>query len=777
VAVLTLALGIGASTAIFTIVNSVLLRPLPYPEPDRIVVVHQLLRGEPAPFSPPNYVDFRDQNRSFSSFGAATTGTITLVGDGEPERLPAVHCTEPYLPALGVGPRLGRLLTAADEAPGAPPVALISQGLWQRRFGADPAVVGRTLNISDKLRTVVGILPRGVEYPFAGDVWLPMQFEPEEMQQRFSMYLDVIARLAPNVNQAQAQSELEFLAKQVEKQFPAKVDGFTARLVPLHQAITGDVRPMLLLLLAAVGFVWLIACANVANLTLSRATSRERELAVRAALGAGRARISAQVLTEGILLALAGGAGGLVLGRGCLAALVAMRPKHLPRLSEIGLDPYVFAFALLLSVLAALLFGMAPVLRATRAHWTASLKSGAQTTALPHTRLRSALVVTQVGLSLVLLAGAGLMLRTMWKLLSSPAGFDPQRVLVADILLPPVRYSDNATRVVFLDRVLDHLRTHPGAESVGATNYLPLGRQGMSLGIVIEGRPEPAQQGSSLGANFRTVSPDYFRTMRIPLRMGRSIETRDVAGAPEVVVINEAMAQRFWPAENPIGRRIRIQRRGEPEWRQIVGIVGNVRHEGLNLEPLPEMYVPFAQQPWPWFRLVVRTAGDPTALASVLREAVWNVDPGLPVSNVRTMNDVVAASIGEPRFYSVLLGAFAVLALGLATVGIYGVMSYAVASRTREIGIRLALGAQRGGIFRLVMARGARLAALGILLGTGGALAATSGLEKLLYGVTPTDTLTFASVAALLGLVALLACWLPARRAMRVDPAVTLRYE
>jgi putative ABC transport system permease protein len=399
-----------------------------------------------------------------------------------------------------------------------------------------------------------------------------------------------------------------------------------------------------------------------------------------------------------------------------------------------------------------------------------------QTAAPAHARLRGALVVTQLALSLVLLAGAGLMLRTLGTLLSTSPGFDPHHVLVADIFLPPVKYSTDAQRADFLEKTLAELRALPGAESVGATSNLPLSGTGMDYGFLIEGRPI-TKQGEIISANFRPVSPEYLSLMRIPLRAGRGIEAGDRADAPEVVVINEAMARQFWPGENPLGRRIRVARGREPAWREIVGVVGNIRHEGLHLSPRAEMYVPFAQQPMRFVRLAMRTAGDPRALAAALRQAVWKVDPDQAVSRVRTMDDVVAASTGETRFYSLLLGAFAVLALGLATVGIYGVMSYAVASRTREIGIRLALGAQRGGIFRLVMARGARLAALGILLGTGGALAATSGLEKLLYGVTPTDTLTFVSVATLLGLVALLACWLPARRAMRVDPAVTLRYE
>jgi len=775
VAVLTLALGIGATTAIFTIVNSVLLRPLPYPEPERIVVVSQILKGEPVPFSPPNYVDFRDQNRSFAHFGAASSTTAILTG-GEPERLDAVYATAPYLAALGIRPHAGRLLAASDELPGAAPVVLLSHGLWQRRFGSDPNIIGRLVRINDTPRTVAGVLPHGVEYPLRGDVWLPAQFEPEEMQQRFSMYLDVAARLNPGVTLAQAQSEADALGQRVAVLLPETVEGFGARVTPLHEATVGEVRSTLFYLLGAVGFVWLIACANVANLMLSRVAARERELAVRAALGAGRARLTAQLLTESLLLSLAGGAAGVVLGRWSLAALLALRPSNLPRLEEIGLDPMVFAFTAVISTLAGLLFGLTPALRAAQPAAGSTLKSGAQTSALPHARMRGVLVVTQFALSLVLLAGAGLLLRTLWTLVSTPPGFDPRNVLVADIFLPPLKYSTDAQRADFVEKSIAELRALPGAESVGAASNLPLSGTGMNYGFLVEGR-RATKEGEILSANFRPVSPEYLSLMRIPLRAGRGIEAGDRAGAPEVVVINEAMARQFWPRENPVGQRIRVARGREPAWREIVGVVGNIRHEGLHLSPRAEMYVPFAQQPMRFVRLAVRTAGDPRALAAALRQAVWNVDPDQPLSRVRTMDDVVAASTSETRFYSLLLGAFAVVALGLATIGIYGVMSYAVASRTREIGIRLALGAQRGGVFRLVMTRGVQLAALGILIGTGGALAVTTGLEKLLYGVSPTDPATFASVAALLAVVALLACWLPARRAMRVDPAIILSYE
>ncbi len=778
VAVLTLALGIGASTAIFSVVNAVVLRPLPYPDAERLAVVHQTAiaqGGEAIPFSPPNYLDFREQARSFAHFGGAFWSAATLTG-GEPERLEAAYVHASYFAALGMPPQTGRLLEEADEARGAAPVVLLSHGFWRRRFGADPAILGRTLTLNDKAHTVVGVLPQGVKYPLEAEVWTPLKFAPSEMQERFSFYVRVVARLAPGVSLEQAQSELDTIAQRLAQQRPDTNKGFGARLVPLHDHIVGDVRATLLYLLGAVGFVWLIACANVANLMLSRTAAREREMAVRTALGAGRARLAAQLLTESLLLAVAGGAAGLVLGRWCVAALIALRPEHLPRLDEVGLDPYVFAFAAGMSLLAGILFGLIPAMRAGRAGWGLSLKVGAQTSAVRHARTRGALVVAQLSLSLVLLAGAGLMLRTLWTLLSTPPGFDSRGVLVADLLLP-VKYNDLPRRIGFLDAVLGHMAALQGVESTGAVNIVPLSGRQSTQGFEIEGRPQAALQGDPLTGNYRTVSPGYLRLMRVPLRQGRGIEERDHAASPPVVLINEAMARRYWPGENPLGRRIRILRRGEPAFREIVGIVGDIRHEGLHLEAQPEMYVSIALPPLAYVSLAVRTTGDPAALASALREAVWAVDPDQPVSRVRTMDDVVAASIGETRFYSLLLGIFALLALGLAAVGIYGVMSYAVAARTREIGIRLALGAQRGTVFRLVMVRGARLVATGLAFGLVGALAATRGIEKLLYGVQPTDALTFASVAGVLALVALIACWLPARRATRVDPAITLRYE
>ncbi len=730
--------------------------------------------GVAVPFSPPDYVDFHEQTRTLSHFGVGYSRSAILTG-GEPERLNAASATAGFLAALGVRPKFGRLFSPDDERNGAPPIVLVGHALWQRRFNSDPGLIGRVLTVDDQPHTVVGILPAGIKYPLEGDIWLPVQFEPGEMQERSSRYLHGLARLAPRVTRAQAQSELDTIAQRLAQLYPESDKNFGATAVPLLENVVGDVRPTLFYLLGAVGFVWLIACGNIANLMLSRAASREREMAMRIALGAGRARLAAQLLTESTLVALVGGAAGFALGRWCLAALVILRPANLPRLDEVSFDARVFAFAAAISALAGLLFGLAPALRASRPDWGLSLKAGAETTAVAYTRMRAALVVAQISLSLVLLAGAGLMLRTMWTLLSTPPGFDPKNVLVADIFLSPLKYADDSKRAAFLDAVLERLRALPGVESAGSTTNLPLAGGSMVFGFVMDGQPQG--RGQTASANFRAVSPGYHSLMRIPLRRGRYLDDRDRPGSPDVAVINEAMARQFWPGEDPIGRRIRIARQGEPAWREIVGIVGNIRHGGLHQEPPPEMYVPYTQQPWRFLRLAVRTTGDPAALAPALRKSVWAVDRDQPVSRVRTMDDVVAASIGETRFYSLLLGIFALLALGLASVGIYGVMSYAVAARTREIGIRLALGAQRGTVFRLVLARGARLVTMGLAFGLAGALAATRGIEKLLYGVQPTDALTFASVAGVLALVALVACWLPARRATLVDPAITLRYE
>jgi predicted permease len=783
-AVVTLALGIGANAAIYSVVEAVLLRPLPLPDPERVVVVEQVSReAQPLPLSPGNFVDFAARQDVFEAFGAAVARAVILTG-GEPERLTGASASPGFLEVIAGTPLYGRLLRTSDAASGAEPVAVLGHELWKRRFAADPAVLGHTIAINDQPHTIVGIAPPGLDYPEGAEVWTPLVFEPGELlpAERNSHYLDVVARLAPGVTLERARGRLEAIARQLGEEYPISNAGFGARADSLHDRIIGPVRPSLLLLLGAVGFVLLIACANVANLLLARASARRREMAVRAALGAGRARLVRQLLTESLLLAAAGGAAGLAVAAWCLEAIRRLGPAEVPRLAEAGIDPGVLLFTGAASVATGILFGLAPALAGGRADLGLALREGDRAgERRSGKRLRAALVVAEVALSVVLLAGAGLMLRTLWVLVSTDPGFAPRGVLTATFFLPASRYDGAAQRAAFAERAVARLQALPGVEVAGATSHLPLAGGQLTYGFAIEGKPAPAAAGDPTAipeADFRAVTPDYLRALRIPLRAGRGIAPADAAGAPPIALINEAAARTYWPGEDPLGHRIQIARgRGTPPWREIVGIVGDLRHEGLQVPPRPEVYVPLAQDPLPYFAVALRTAGDPAALAVPLREAMREIDADQPVSRLRPMAELVAAATSGTRFQGALLGAFAAVALALAAVGIYGVMAHAVAHRTREIGVRMALGAARSDIMRLVVGQGMRLAAAGIALGIGGALALTRLLSAQLFGVAPSDPATFACVTLALGAVALAACWLPARRATRVEPMAALRAE
>jgi len=783
-AVVTLALGIGANAAIYSVVEAVLLRPLPVPDPERVVVVEQTSReAEPLPLSPGNFVDFGARQDVFEAFGAASARSLILTG-GEPERLTGANASPGFLEVIAGTPLHGRLLQASDAAPGAEPVAVLSDALWKRRFAADPGVVGRTIAINDQLHTIVGVAPPGLQYPEGAENWMPLVFERGELlpAERNSHYLEVVARLAPGISLERARGRLEGIAAQLGEEYPPSNAGFGARLEPLHDRIVGPVRFSLFLLLGAVGFVLLIACANVANLLLARASARRREMAVRAALGAGRARLVRQLLTESLLLAGAGGAAGLAIATWCLEVIRRLGPADVPRLAEAGVDPGVLLFAAAASVVTGITFGLAPALAGGRGELGEALREGDRAgERRSGKRLRAALVVAEMALAVVLLAGAGLMLRTVWALVAIDPGFEPRGVLTATFFMPASRYEGPPQRAAFAERALARLQTLPGVEMAGATSHLPLAGGQLTYGFAIEGRPELAAAGDSGGmpeADFRAVTPGYLDALRIPLRAGRGVAPSDAAGATPVAWINEAAARAYWPGEDPLGRRIQIARgRGTPPWREIVGIVGDLRHEGLAVPPRPEVYVPFAQDPLPYFAVTLRTGGDPAALAVPLRAAMHEVDADQPVSRLRPMADLVAASTSGTRFQGTLLGAFASIALLLAAVGIYGVMAHAVARRTREIGVRMALGAARGDILRLVVGHGMRLAAAGITLGIGGALALTRLLRAQLFGVAPTDPATFVCVTLGLAAVALAACWLPARRATRVEPLSALRAE
>jgi putative ABC transport system permease protein len=785
VAAFTLALGIGANTAIFSVVYGVLLRPLSFSEPEQLVVVSQTRsrdrsgqlpkgQGRPSPFSPPNWLDFRAQQTVFADIGASA-GTNFVLTDNEPDRVPGANVSAGFFEALRVAPLAGRLFLPADEAFGAPDVVVLGAGIWKRRYGGNAEILGHTVMVNAKPHVVIGIVPEGMRFPDDSELWTPLRFHPEELNQRQSFYLDVIARLKPGVSIGQARTEMEAIAARLGELYPQTNESLSAGVISLREKIVGDVGKLLAPLLGAAAFVLLIACANVANLLLARGSAREKEMSLRAALGASRLRLLRQLMTENALLCLLGASLGVLLAGWAVSALRLTLPAAIPRKDDILLDGRVLLFAAATAVAAAIIFGVAPLLRAVRRDLQASLKESAQSSpGRPQQRLLHAFVVVEVALSIVLLAGAGLMLRTLFGLININPGFNAANVLTAEITLPRVRYGQPQQRASFYDQTLQRLQTLPGVLSVSATNLLPLAGGVRAHGFKIEGPSETSLSGV---ANFRGISPDYFKTLRMGLLRGRGIEERDGPTAPGVVVINEAMARAFWPNEDPVGKRVSIAAGGEPGWREVVGIVGDIRHRGLHLPTEPEMYVPYAQQPFPSFRLAVRTAGDPMQLSSALRQAVWSVDRELPVTRMQTLENIVARSHSETTFYATLLVSFAGLALILASVGLYGVLSYAVERRTREIGVRIALGAQRKDVLSLVVGQGLKLALLGLALGLVAAWAMTRFVETLLYGVRPTDPVTFVGVSLLLLLVAGLASWLPARRATRLDPITVLRHE
>ena len=787
-AVITLALGIGANTAIFSVCNAVLFKPLPYADPDRIVMLSERESdGTLGDVAPANYFDWRDQSHSFSEMAAVRTSTFSstfiLGGHGEASRLTGGDVSSSFFSVLGVPLMLGRNFLPEEDRAGQNHVAILSYAAWSKRFGADRDIAGKTITLNDESYTVVGVLPANFQFGSTAadfdarsqvEIWIPLALD-RQRQQRNSHILHVIARLKPEVKLTEAQTELNVLGANLAQQYPTnnKDKGIVA--VPLQDQVTGSVRVALETLLVGVGLVLLIACANVANLLLNRAAARQKEMAVRIALGASRARLAQQLLTESLLLASLGGIAGLVLALAAIAALTPQLPADLSRASGISVDTRLLIFTAAISLVTGMLFGLGPLLGAWRESAGETLKQNNRTASGIQSRLRSGLAVAQIAIAIILLIGAGLMVKSFWTLVHVPPGFRSDSILTARLSLP-ARYADNA-KIAALERALqERLQQRPGIQSAGFATYVPLSGLENASSFVIEGRP-PLPVGTYNMSHYRPVSAGYLEAIGIPLLRGRSFTVADTADLPWVVMINDSMAREYWPAENPIGQRIQFG--PKDKWRTVIGVVGDVLHEGLGGAAKPELYVPIDQS---WNTeseptIVLRTTLDSGASAAELRAVVSATDPTIPVDQIETVQQLVSGSVAQPRFRTIILTAFSLLALVMASIGIYGVMNYLVIQRTREFGIRLSLGATPSDVLRLVLRRAATLIGPGTCLGLAGSVLLVRLIANLLFGTAPLDALTFAAVPILLATVALAASYIPARRATRIDPIVALRDE
>jgi putative ABC transport system permease protein len=786
VVLLTLALGIGANAAIFSVVHAVVLRPLPFRNADRIVVIWGDLQRpgvEEIPGSAGEYVDFRDRNRSFDAVAAYDTRGFNLTG-GEPERIDGAVVTPTLFALLGVAADIGRTFLPDEEQAGREQVAVISHRLWARRFGADRTIVGRAVPIDGLPVTIAGVMPAGFQFPDdAADVWKPVLLDADALSanNRGSHGFTILGRLKPGVTIAQATKDLNQIAASFQARFPNNYrNGFRTKIRTLQEEIVGDTSRALFVLLGAVTLVLLIACANVANLLLARAGSRRKEIAMRTALGATRSRVVRQLLTESIVVAFAGGAAGIVLAAWGVHALVAFAPETIPRVSEVGVDGTVVLFTAVVALATGVLFGVVPALTASRADVSERLKEGGRTASGAHGRAGRLLVVSEVALSLVLLVGAGLLIRSFASLHGVGPGFDPDRLLSFRLALPESRYTTFQKGEAFFDGLFERLRAHADIRGAAAINALPFSGSGGSRSFVIEGRP-PLAAGESMEEQLRIVTDGYFAVMGIPVVTGREFTARDGLAGPRVAVVNAAFAQKHFAGGTALGQRVSFQNEA-PQWYEIVGVVGNVKHRGLDAADRPELYVPYRQPLFAqWtvrpMHVVVRASGAPTAAASTVRRELAGLDRDQPISDVRTMNERIERSLTARRFDMVLLGLFAALALALAAVGIYGVAAYAVTERTHEIGVRVALGAQRRDVIAMIMRQGIAATALGTTLGVVAALAATRVMTSLLFGVGAADPITFTVIPAILVGVALVACYVPARRATRVDALQALRAE
>jgi len=785
-AVLTLALGIGANTAIFSVVNATLLRPLPFSHPERIVAIQNQYTAvglDSSSASVPDYIDYRKQRHLFAEVAAIDADNFNLTDVDRPERVLCGKATSGLFAVLGIQPILGRVFTYEEDQPGKNQVVLLTQGLWKRRFGGDPGVIGRTMHLNGKPYTVVGIVPSVLQWFAPLDAWIPTGFTQADMapSQRGQQYLFILARLQPDVSLQRARTGMAAFGRTLAKAFPDNYpasSGWAIRVDSLNELLVGDVRSGLMVLLAAVGLVLLIACANVANLLLARASGRMRELSIRAALGAAKWRIGRQLLTESLMLGVLGGGLGILFGSWGVSLLVKSGPQELPRLDEVTIDGRVLAFTAAIAILTGILFGMAPVIQVVTGNLHDLLKLGARGAAgsLRRHRTRSALVIVEVALSLVLLVAAGLLLRSFASLQKVDPGFRAQNVLTFGVSLPAGQYGTQAQTSGFFRAVLERVGTLPGVSAVGAVTPLPFSGSNSSGSFNIEGRTVPPG-GTAPHADQRTVSPGYFKAMGIPLVRGRLLTDADREGAPPVVAIDEALAHEYWKGKDALGQHLRRGSNNNP-WATVVGIVGHVQHSALDSKQRKAtFYWSYLQQPAQSLQFVVHTAGDPMSLANAVQQEVANLDKELPIFDVKTIDQRVAASLANRRFAAWLLAVFSFIAMLLAAVGLYGVMAQSVLQRSREIGVRMALGAQSRDVLRMILRQGAILIAGGLMAGTVAALVLTSLMKSMLFAVSPADPLTFTLVAVLLSAVALTAAWLPARRATRVDPVNTLRYE
>ena len=785
VALVTLALGIGVNTAIFSAVDSVLLRPLPFKDPERLVSIwEQTLRQgiQQNEVAPANFFDLRDQSQVFEAIGAYGPHDINLTGAGDPERLNGQLVSANLFSILGVEPALGRTFRAEEDEPGQDHVAVLSDAVWQRRFNRDPSILNRNITLNGESFTVVGVMPRGFFFPEREiEMWVPWAMEPEQKAGRGDHYLRLVGRLRTSATIERAKADVESIAQRLAGAYPRTNEGLGLTVHSLHQDYVGNLRSPILILFAAVGLVLLIACANVANLSLAQATTRRREIAIRIALGARRWTIVRQLLIESLLLAAGGGLLGMLGAIWSVAALAKLLPESLSKLQGLNIDARVFVFTLGVSVLTAVVFGAAPALLASRTKPGATLSDVARDVAggTSGRLVRRVLVVSEVALAVVLLVSAGLLLRSFQLLRQVDAGFSTENRLTMRMVLPMPKYAKPEARTAFYDEMLRRVKELPGVESAGMITFLPLSFNGMNFSFSVEGQPSPPDMKLPF-ALYRVVSPDYFRALGIALQRGRFFDGHDVLDSQPVMVINRRLAEKYWPGEDPIGKRLKIGPLDSPSpWLTVVGVVSDVRQTGLYEQKL-EFYVPYAQERRSFMAprdLVVRTQQDAASLAAAVRQAVWAVDKDQPVSNVRTMDQVFSAAISQERFQALLLGMFATLALLLACVGLYGVISYTVVQRTHEIGVRVALGAQPRDVLRLVIRQGMLLTLAGLVVGIAAGTLLTRVLTDMLFGVTPRDPVTFVAVPVLLLVVAFLACWIPARRATRIDPLIALRYQ